>query len=302
MKRNNHPSLAGGIRRDPRRPGVCRPARRPDGPIHPIARRLEDLRGADRSRRGAIPSAQVKLVLWCEAHGLGAERMKHLAMAVLVDPKNAAARGLLGLLDSNGRWETLERARERINADTARFGEPRRIRAATGQADRRRDPQPASAQIAWSKTASTRPLSSARLKDNRRLAQAHAEPGPLVRSQSGSSPRRPPTSRWPSTSTPIEIRPGSGSDIVKRDGRWTSPQQAAMRDRDEREQAQADHEWEPLLKKWKSWLLDKRRAAEAERLLATVTDRRALPSILRVFPADGPESRPAPPGPAPRPD
>ena len=35
----------------------------------------------------------MKLALWCEAHGLGAERMKHLAMAVLVDPKNTARAG-----------------------------------------------------------------------------------------------------------------------------------------------------------------------------------------------------------------
>ncbi len=30
---------------------------------------------------------------WCESHGLGAERMKHLAMAVLYDPSNGLARG-----------------------------------------------------------------------------------------------------------------------------------------------------------------------------------------------------------------
>ena len=61
-------------------------------------------------------------------------------------------------------------------------------------------------------------------------------------------------------------------------------------DRLEHEQKQADRHWEPLLKKWKSWLLDKSRRAEAEDLLATVTDRRDLPSILRVFPADGSEA------------
>ena len=57
----------------------------------------------------------------------------------------------------------------------------------------------------------------------------------------------------------------------------------------EREQKQADRYWEPLLKKWKSWLVDKRHHAEAEDLLAAVTDRRAVPSILKVFPADRPE-------------
>ena len=34
-----------------------------------------------------------------------AERMKHLAAAVAQDPSNALARGLLGLVAYNGKWE-----------------------------------------------------------------------------------------------------------------------------------------------------------------------------------------------------
>lgn len=44
--------------------------------------------------RGA--EAQVKLALWCESHGLDAERLEHLARAVLLDPKNALAHGMMG--------------------------------------------------------------------------------------------------------------------------------------------------------------------------------------------------------------
>ena len=57
-----------------------------------------------------------------------------------------------------------------------------------------------------------------------------------------------------------------------------------------REEKQADRYWEPLLKKWTDWLGDKRHRAEAENLLATVTDRRAVPSILKLFPIGHPEA------------
>src|SRR5262249_20323528 len=63
--------------------------------------------------------AQVRLALWCEAHGLPAERMKHLALAVLYDPSNALARGLLGLVADQGKWERPEVVGRRIEDDPA---------------------------------------------------------------------------------------------------------------------------------------------------------------------------------------
>src|SRR5690349_15624255 len=36
---------------------------------------------AARARAGQDADAQVKLALWCEAHGLSAERLKHLTLA-----------------------------------------------------------------------------------------------------------------------------------------------------------------------------------------------------------------------------
>src|SRR4051812_6668457 len=41
---------------------------------------------------GRDPDAHVRLALWCEAHGLQVERLKHLAIAVLTDPRHATAR------------------------------------------------------------------------------------------------------------------------------------------------------------------------------------------------------------------
>ncbi len=54
---------------------------------------------------GPDAEAQVKLALWCEEHGLTAERIKHLTLATLIDPSHAAARGLLGLISYQGKWQ-----------------------------------------------------------------------------------------------------------------------------------------------------------------------------------------------------
>jgi hypothetical protein len=73
-----------------------------------------------KAKAGKDAPSQVKLALWCEAHGLDAERVNHLARAVLADPKNVTARGLLGLLAICGRWESAEKIGERIKADEQR--------------------------------------------------------------------------------------------------------------------------------------------------------------------------------------
>ena len=51
---------------------------------------------AAKSTAGHDVDAHVRLALWCEAHGLIAERIKHLSLAVLYDPSNTLARGLMG--------------------------------------------------------------------------------------------------------------------------------------------------------------------------------------------------------------
>ena len=256
-----------------------------DSPGKPVDLKTYD---ALRVKAGRDPGAQVKLALWCESHRLGAEQMKHLAMAVLVDPKNSAARGLLGLLDSNGRWESLDRARERLSADSARLAhlpEYERRRAKLTEDEIRSQ----SARDRLEHDRQYEAANSARMKDNRRLAQAHVNLG-LWCERSGLKPEATAHFTVAIHFDPYRETTWKRLGYAKRDGRWTSPQQAAIRDRDEREQGQADRQWEPLLKKWKSWLVEKTKAAEAEELLAAVTDRRALPSILRVFPADGRET------------
>ena len=59
----------------------------------------------------------MKLALWCEAHGLERERLKHLAVAVLADPSNAMARGLMGLVEYGGKWRRPEAVADAVKAD-----------------------------------------------------------------------------------------------------------------------------------------------------------------------------------------
>ena len=73
-----------------------------------------------KARLGRSPADQVELALWCEAHGLTAERLHHLSLAVLADPAHAAARGLMGLVERDGRWRRPDAVADRLKADPDR--------------------------------------------------------------------------------------------------------------------------------------------------------------------------------------
>jgi len=70
-----------------------------------------------KASAGPDAESQVKLALWCEAHGLGSERLKHLALAVLKEPRNAKARALMGLIAFGGRWEHPEAVSRKVESD-----------------------------------------------------------------------------------------------------------------------------------------------------------------------------------------
>ena len=241
-----------------------------------------------KAKAGKEPQAQVKLALWCEAHGMNGERVKHLAQAVLSDPKNVTARGLLGLIAFGSRWETAERARERIKADTAQEAKRSEYQARRSKLTNEEIRSQQAADF-LEKKGDYQAAYSARLRSNRRLAEAHVELG-LWCERNGLLPEE--TAHFTLAVHLDPYRDSSWKHLgyVKRNGRWTSRDQAADNERDEREQKKADRYWEPLLKKWTDWLGDKRHRDEALNLLATVVDRRAVPSILKVFPIDRPEA------------
>jgi hypothetical protein len=243
-----------------------------------------------RAKAGKDSQAQVKLALWCESHGLNAERMKHLALAVLSDPKNVTARGLLGMVGFGGRWESIEKIGERVKADEHRAAklpeyERRRARLADKEASIRK------AEQRYKVSGQPEEAYAVRLKGNHDLAQVHANLG-MWCEQNDLKPEA-----MAHFTTSVHLDPSRelswrhlGS--VKRNGRWMSSKQAAAEERNEHEQKLANRRWEPLLKKWKTWLGDPAPShrAEAREQLASLTDPRALPSILKVFSMGGSES------------
>jgi hypothetical protein len=234
-------------------------------------------------KAGKEPQAQVKLALWCEAHGLDAERLEHLARAVLAEPQNVTARGLLGLVAVGGRWEAPEAVRARLKADDDRSAqraeyEGRRAKVADKELrirlalDRSR------------RNGSAAAADEARWKADRELAQAHANLGTWCE-RNGLKPEA-----VAHFTTAVHLDPAREATwrhlgYVKRGGRWRSREQVAAEEKDEHEQRQADRRWEPLLKKWKKGLAEKAHRVEAEAALAPVTDPRAVPSIVKVFAA-----------------
>ena len=245
-----------------------------------------------RAKAGKDSQAQVKLALWCESHGLNAERMKHLAQAVLSDPKNVTARGLLGLVAFSGRWESIEKIGERIKADEHRTAklteyERRRARLTEKEASIRK------AEERYKVSGQPEEAYAVRLKGNHGLAQVHANLG-MWCEQNGLKPEA-----MAHFTTAVHLDPYREASwrhlgCVKRNGQWMSPEQAAAEERNEHEQKLANRRWEPLLRKWKIWLGDPASSsahrAEAREQLASLTDPRALPSILKVFSMGGSES------------
>jgi len=245
-----------------------------------------------RAKAGKDSQAQVKLALWCESRGLNAERVKHLALAVLSDPKNVTARGLLGLVAFGGRWESTDRIGERVKADEHRAAklaeyEGRRARLAEKEASIRK------AEERYKASGRPEGAYAVRLKGNHDLAQVHANLG-MWCEQNDLKPEA-----MAHFTTAVHLDPSRDSSwrhlaCVKHNGRWMSSKQAAAEERNEHEQRLANRRWEPLLRKWKTWLGDPASSsshrAEAREQLASLTDPRAVPSILKVFSMGGSES------------
>ena len=88
------------------------------------------------------PDAHVRLASWCEAHGMQAERHKHLAIALEIAPDHPAAHGLLGQVVDNGEWRMPEVVVEDFRSDAA-------AKATLAGYHARRDKSPDTAQAQW---------------------------------------------------------------------------------------------------------------------------------------------------------
>jgi hypothetical protein len=218
----------------------------------PTAPSDQDLKAYQEARAQAKrdPAAHVRLALWCEAHGMEAERIKHLGIAVLSDPSNATARGLLGLVAFDGGWQSPDKVSDKVRADAD-------LAAALAEynAKRAKTPNTADAQwqlALWCEQKGLKPEATAHLTAVVRL-----------------EPRR--EDAW------------RHLGYKKLNGHWTTEAQLAAAKADVEAQKLADHHWKPLLEKYRDWLGKKDKQVAAENALIGVTDPRAVPSIWQVF-------------------
>ena len=215
---------------------------------------------AAAGKAGKDARAHVRLALWCEAHRMTAERARHLALAVMYDPSNALARGLMGLIAIKGKWDRPESAGKRIEEDPAYRGlvdEYLERRAKTAM-----KPDAQARLAAWCEEKG--------LKE-----QAIAHYSEVVRLD----PRR--ESAW------------RHLGYKKQGIRWIKPEEQAADRLEAERQKHADKQWRPRLDHIREGLesKDATRRAKAAQAVSEVTDPRAVPMIWAVLLRGGERSR-----------
>ena len=218
-----------------------------------------------RDKVGQDSPRHVKLALWCEGHGLDAERLKHLALAVLTDPKNATARGLLGLVAYRDRWERPEAVSRRIEADlalTAKLAEynARREKVLGRLGEGGRGPK-----VSRSTAAAAHDALGLWCKKNKLEAEAKAH--------------------FTSAAVldPYNDAPWKHLGYVKSNGRWMSREQLAAEQRETAAQGRADRRWEPLLRQWRAELATSEKRVRRPGTTGPRGRPRAAAAIVRVF-------------------
>lgn len=218
----------------------------------PVVQRPEDDYAAVKARADRSADAQVKLALWCEAHGLTAERTRHLMLAVLRDPANATARGLLGLVPFRGKWQSPGEVARRLQDDPDR-------KAVLQDYLQRRARTPDRPDDQWTLALWCEEHA---LKD-----QATAHLYQVLKRD----PRR--EAAW------------KRLGFRKQGGRWVKPEALAAEKAEAETQARATKSWKPRLEKWREALKgrDRERKAVAQESLARVVDPYAVPAVMAVF-------------------
>ncbi len=208
----------------------------------------------EKARAGQDAESQVQLALWCEANGLRAERARHLAQAVLRDPSNVRARGLLGLVEFQGRWRRPEQVVAALTADDK---SARAAAIAQYLQKRAQTPEKGEDQYKlglWCEENG--------LKDQ---AKAHYQRATQL------EPTR--EAAW------------KRLGFKKQNGQWVSEERSAAAKHDADLQRQADHHWRPLLEAARAGLASTHgdRRESAETTLSTISDPRAAASVWSIF-------------------
>jgi hypothetical protein len=205
---------------------------------------------------GRDANAHVKLALWCEANGLPAQRLKHLAIAVITDPAHATARGLMGLVAFRGQWQAPDAVGARVHSDATY------AKALAQYNDRR-----------------------ARMNDS---ADEHWKLA-LWCEQHGLNPEA-----IAHLTRVVLLEPGRDSawkrlGYRKQGRRWVTDEQLARERAEAEAQERAERHWLPLFQKWRRWIGEPAKGYELSEAFSTVRDPHAVPWIWVTF-ARGSES------------
>jgi hypothetical protein len=203
---------------------------------------------AAKAKVGHDADAQVKLALWCETHGLSAERIKHLMLATLINPGNPTARGLLGLVANGAKWQKPEEVTFQLDIDP-------QARETRQEYVQRRAATPDKAEAQW-KLAQW--CEQAGLPEQA-VAHYHA----VIRLD----PRR--EAAWKKLG-------------YKKSGeQWVKPDQLAAEKTVAEHQKLANKHWKPILERYRDGLNSKNttRRTQAETAVAGITDPWAVPAV-----------------------
>jgi hypothetical protein len=210
-----------------------------------------------RAQAGRDAEAHVKLALWCEAHGLEAERLQHLAIAVLADPSHALARSLMGLVAYHGKWARPDEVSRRVHEDAE-------LAAKLAEYNARRSRMKNTADAHWKL--------ALWCEEQGLNAEATAHLTSVVRLDPGRE------AAW------------KRLGCRKVNGRWMSEAQIEAMKAERAAQAKANETWLAQLGRWKDDLRDrdpkKRQAAETG--LSGIRDPRVAPAAMRVFGTENP--------------
>jgi hypothetical protein len=228
----------------------------PDSPAPDVLRDYQ----AAAAQAGRDAKAHVRLALWCEAHGLETQRLEHLKTALQVNPDDPTARGLLGQVLHQGQWKTPEEVAACSSAEKDQAGALADYRI-------RRERIPDTAEAHWQL--------AEWCAQNNLPDEARVHYQAVVRLD------------------PAREQAWENLGYRKQKDRWVNSEQIAAERSEASAQQKADKHWSPLFEKWRSWLgqRSKTKRAQAEAGLARVDDPRAVPAIMRVFSAAGPDNQ-----------
>ena len=220
----------------------------------------------EKARTGADSGSNLRLALWCEARGLEPEKMRHLAIAVLSDPANATARGLMGLLSYQGRWESPDAVAEKLNADEARNAKLAAYNALRGKIDKVMAPG----------------TMKSGTKEAIRFAFEHAKLG-MWCEQNGLKPEATAHFTQAVVLDPYRDTTWKHLGFVRHLGRWMTHEQVAAEAIENKRQRKSDADWGRHLKASLESIRDQSKRDKAIEELKSVLDPRAVPSIVHFF-------------------